>query len=105
MTSAEPWRVKLYRLNVTGEWDDLGTGFIRLVIRMEADGPTAEASRQGQEIEKMSLVMCPTSSPVADNGVATAAGADVSNDNEIKIDISREQSYQRASCLLSNSRW
>ncbi|GMH71587.1 hypothetical protein TrRE_jg5527, partial [Triparma retinervis] len=95
MTSAEPWRVKLYRLNVTGEWDDLGTGFIRLVIRMEADGPTAEASRQGQEIEKMSLVMCPTSSPVADNGVATAAGADVSNDNEIKIDISREQSYQR----------
>lgn len=25
------WRVKLYKLNYTGQWDDLGTGYVSII--------------------------------------------------------------------------
>lgn len=25
------WRVKLYKLNFTGQWDDMGTGYVSII--------------------------------------------------------------------------
>ena len=41
--NAGGWRVKLYRLNVDGSWDDCGTGRIHCVPRAEPSRPDADA--------------------------------------------------------------
>jgi len=70
---SEPWRVKLYKLNVTGEWDDCGTGFIRV-------------EKEGANKNRLYLALC-SSTPSSNDGT--------DKDNEIKIDINRDHSYQR----------
>jgi hypothetical protein len=29
------WRVKLYKLNYTGQWDDMGTGYVSIINEVE----------------------------------------------------------------------
>jgi len=41
MAEVNKRRVKLYRLNPNGDWDDLGTGFVELLsVRPSALSPT-----------------------------------------------------------------
>lgn len=95
MTTAEDprgWRVKLYHLNESGEWDDQGTGYIRCKYD-EVGGVSSQLNNH------LLIVFCPQQSASTSIYVVDE---DENNQPLLVTNVVEEDIYQRQGGRFQN---